>query len=294
MAPGYTERMSGRTFHILGVPLRSGSLTPGTESDAPSYRNADLLASLGTAGCTAIDEGDLAVPSYLPHHAVPPFRNWPGPRIVWDLLAERLQPLLSEPGHVPLLIGCDCSVVVGTSQALTRLLDDVHVLYIDGDFDDAPPDPSVCQSAAAMAIWLITNPSPFWSGPPLRSSQVTVVGWSKPSRSPEQGVNSVSLADVRRVGAARAIREVLAAIPSSATILVHFDVDVLADGEFPAAYFPHVEGLTMEQMTEVLSLVMKDARVRILEISEYSALRDLNSVWIHKLVAMLSHALGDS
>ena len=137
---------------------------PGTESDAPAYREAGLLERLRAAGHRAIDEGDLAIPSYLPHHTVPPVRNWPGPRIVWDLLADRIQPMLSEDGHVPLLIGCDCSVVVGTSQSLTRASDNVHVLYIDGDFDDAPPDPGSCQSAAAMAVWLITNPSPFWSG----------------------------------------------------------------------------------------------------------------------------------
>ena len=184
-------------------------------------------------------------------------RNRPGPRIVWDLLADRAQPWLSEAGHVPLLIGCDCSVVGGTTQALTRVSDDVHVLYIDGDFDDAPPDPAQCQSAAAMAVWLITNASPFCAGPRLRPSQVTVLGWSKPSRLQEGRVNSVSLADIRRDGAAQSTREALAAIPASGRILVHFDIDVLADSELPAAYFPHTEGLTVEQLSEVLGLVLR-------------------------------------
>ena len=264
---------------------------PGTESDAPAYREAGLLDRLRGAGQRIVDEGDLAIPSYLPHHTVPPVRNWPGPRIVWDLLADRIQPMLREDGHLPLLIGCDCSVIVGTCQALTRASDNVHVLYIDGDFDDAPPDPGSCQSAAAMAVWLITNPSPFWSGPPLKPSQVTVIGWSKPSRCPAAGVNSVTLADIRRVGGAQIIRNVLAAIPASASILVHFDLDVLADAEFPATYFPHVEGLTIEQMTEVLDSVLADDRVRIMEISEYSALRDLGRVWVRKLIEIFSSAL---
>lgn len=279
--------MSGRTFHVIGVPLRSGSLIPGTENDAVAYRDVGLLERLHATGHAAIDEGDLEIPSYLPHHTVPPVRNWPGPRIVWDLLADRIHPLLNQSGHVPLLIGCDCSVVVGTCQALTRVADNVHVLYIDGDFDDAPPDSSRCQSAAAMATWLITNPSPFWSGLPLQPPQVTVFGWNKPSLCPESGVNSISLADIRRIGAAQAIKDVLATIPSSANILVHFDTDVLAEAEFPATYFPHTEGLTMEQMTEVLRPVLADHRVRIVEISEYSALRDLSRVWIQKLVGLI-------
>jgi arginase len=284
--------MAVRTFHILGLPLRSGSMMPGTENDAPAYREAKLSERLRAAGHAAIDEGDLVIPSYLPHHAVPPMRNWPGPRIVWDLLADRLRPWLVELGHVPLLIGCDCSVVVGTTQALRRAADDVHVLYIDGDFDDAAPDPGTCQSAAAMAVWLITNGSPFWQGPPLRPSQVTVLGWTKPSLSLDGRVNSVSLADLRRIGGAQAARDVLAAIPKSASVLVHFDIDVVAEGELPAAYFPHSDGLRMQQVGDVLGVILKDPRVRIVEVSEYSALRDLGREQIKKLVEVLSGALA--
>jgi hypothetical protein len=54
------------TYHVLGVPLRTGSLYPGNENDAQAYRNAGLLARLKAAGCTAVDEGDVAIPSYLP------------------------------------------------------------------------------------------------------------------------------------------------------------------------------------------------------------------------------------
>jgi arginase len=109
-----------RTYHILGVPLRTGSLYPGTENDAQAYRDVHLLARLQAVGCTAFDDGDVAIPSYLPHHTIPPIRNWPGPGIAWDCVSERIAPYLQQPGHVPLLIGCDCSIVVGTAQALSR------------------------------------------------------------------------------------------------------------------------------------------------------------------------------
>ncbi len=69
-----------RTYHVLGVPLRVGSLMPGSENDARAFREAALLTRLHTVGVRAIDEGDLAIPSYLPHHTVPPIRNWPAPR----------------------------------------------------------------------------------------------------------------------------------------------------------------------------------------------------------------------
>jgi arginase len=288
----HTERI----YHILGVPLRTGSLYPGSENDAQAYRDAQLLARLQAAGCRAVDDGDVAIPSYLPHHAIPPIRSWPGPRIAWDHVSERVAPVLQQPGHVPLLIGCDCSIVVGTAQALTRVApEDVHVLYIDGDFDDAPPDPARCQSAAAMAVWLLTHGAPFWAGPPLRPSQVTVIGWNNPSRSRLAGMGSLSLADVRRAGAPdapQAARQVLQAIPASTPILVHFDIDVLRKDDMPAAYFPHEEGLSLPEVSALLGVLLRDPRVRLIEISEYAALRDLDLRHVGALVDLLAGGLS--
>jgi arginase family enzyme len=263
-----------RTYHVLGVPLRTGSLYPGNENDARAYREARLPERLQAAGCRIVDAGDVAIPSYLPHHAVPPIRSWPGPRVAWDCVGERVFPLLQQPGHVPLLVGCDCSLVVGTTDAVRRAAGgDVHVLYVDGDFDDAAPIADRCQSAAAVAVWLLTNAAPFWTGPPLRPDQVTVVGWSNPSAS-NQSIRSVSLADVRRLGAAAAARQALAGVPATAAVLVHLDIDVFAERHVPAAYFPHPDGLSFAEGAELLGPLLRDPRVRLIELAEYAWLRD--------------------
>ncbi|MGH7400697.1 MAG: arginase family protein [Candidatus Rokuibacteriota bacterium] len=286
--------MANTTYHVLGVPLRSGSLYPGSENDAQAYRDVGLLARLQAAGCSARDDGDVSIPSYLPHHAVPPIRSWPGPRIVWDCVSERIAPFLREPGHVPLLIGCDCSVVVGTAQALMRAAEDVHVLYVDGDFDDAAPDPEHCRSAAALAVWLLTHASPFWAGPPLSPSRVTVIGATAASLSEQPALRALSLADVRRAGPREAARQALEAIPASAAVLLHFDIDVLRQGDMPAAYFPHPDGLSRSEAAELLGVLLGDPRVRIIEVAEYASLRDLDQRAVATLVDLLVEGLGNS
>jgi arginase len=281
-----------RTFHILGVPLRTGSLYPGSENDAQAYRDARLLARLKAAGRAAVDDGDVAIPSYLPHHTVPPIRNWPGPRIAWDCVSERIAPYLQQSGHVPLLIGCDCSIVVGTSQALMRVSpEDLHVLYVDGDFDDAAPDPEHCRSAAAVAVWLLTHDSPFWAGPRLRPAQITVIGSSGVSSSGQSEVRSLSLADVRSSGPREAGRQALRAIPPSASVLLHFDIDVVREQDLPSAYFPHAEGLSWPEGQELLGGLLSDPRIRIIEISEYASLRDQDKRSVGKLVDLLAEGL---
>jgi arginase len=289
---GAVSTVQPRTYMILGVPLRSGSLYPGTEDDARAYREAGLVANLERAGCRVIDAGDLAVPSYLPHHAIPPIRSWPGPRIVWDTLSERLQPLLKSPGQVPLLVGCDCSVVIGTAQALMQASSEsLHVLYVDGDFDDAPPTADRSQSAASLAVWLLTHPSPFWTGPVLRPSQVTVIGCSIPSRSNDVQLGRLELADVRRLGPQEAAQQALSSIPRSAQVLLHLDVDVFQKAAFPVAYFPHEKGLTLSEGAQLIGVLARDPRLRVIEISEYSSLRDNDLRSMRQLVDILTQAL---
>jgi arginase len=286
------EHNHERTYHVLGVPLRTGSLYPGSENDAQAYRDARLLQCLEAAGCQVFDEGDVAIPSYLPHHHIPPIKNWPGPRIAWDCISECIAPYLQQPGHIPLLIGADCSIVVGTAQALMRVYgEEVHILYVDGDIDGVAPQPERCLSAAAMALWLTTQASAFRAGPTLRPSRVTVVGWSDDLHSPPMGLQSLPLAEVRRLGPGEAARQALHAIPASVPILLHFDIDVLNKQEMPAAYFPHTDGLSMAEGRELLGTILADSRLRIIEVTEYASLRDLDQSYISRIVELLAAGL---
>jgi arginase family enzyme len=228
------ERGHERTYHLLGVPLRTGSLYPGSENDAQAYRDADLLRRLEAAGCR-----------------------------------------------------------VGTARALVRARgEDVHVLYVDGDIDAMAPEPGRCLSAAAMALWLLTQPSPFRDGPGVGPSRVTVIGWTNDQHAPPLGLGSLALAEVRRLGPGEAARQALGPMPASATILLHLDIDVLSEREVPAAYFPHDEGLTLAEARELLGAIVADPRLGIIEVAEYATLRDHDRRHVAALVDLLASGLG--
>ena len=56
----------------------------------------------------------------------------------------------------------------------------------------------------------------------------------------------------------------------------------------PAAYFPHTEGLKLSEAAALLGVLLKDPRIRIIEISEYASLRDLDRNYVTKLVDLLA------
>jgi arginase family enzyme len=93
------------------------------------------------------------------------------------------------------------------------------------------------------------------------------------------------------MGPGEAARQVLQAIPASASILLHFDIDVLNKQDMPAAYFPHTDGLSITEAQELLGVLLADSRVRIIEVAEYASLRDLDQSYASQIAEMLATAL---
>jgi arginase family enzyme len=104
-------------------------------------------------------------------------------------------------------------------------------------------------------------------------------------------MRALSLADVRHAGPREAARQPLEAIPSSARVLLHFDIDVLQRQDMPAAYFPHTDGLSLSEGAELLGALVRDPRIQPIEVTEYAALRDLDQRCVGKLVDVLAEGL---
>jgi arginase family enzyme len=104
-------------------------------------------------------------------------------------------------------------------------------------------------------------------------------------------MNSISLTEVRRSGPRESARRVLEAIPASSALLLHIDIDVLRKKDLPAAYFPQPEGLSLSEAAELLGVLLKDPRIRIIEISEYASLRDTDREYVKTLVNLLAEGM---
>ena len=81
-------------------------------------------------------------------------------------------------------------------------------------------------------------------------------------------------------------------LPSSASVVLHLDVDAFADHELPVAYFPHDDGLTLAEGRELLGPLLGDQRIRIIEVTEYASLRDFARRHIKQITDLLAGALG--
>jgi arginase family enzyme len=87
------------------------------------------------------------------------------------------------------------------------------------------------------------------------------------------------------------VQGVLDALPPDAALLLHLDIDVFADAALPAAYFPHAEGLTLSEGAALLTTIVTDRRIGLVEVSEYATLQDLDRRRVGELTDALVGAL---
>ena len=142
-----------------------------------------------------------------------------------------------------------------------------------------------------MGLRIATESSPFWPGPILPASSITAIGCS---RQFHQQIPHFSLADVRRLGVEQVTHLALQRCHDADALLIHFDVDVMADAELPGAYDASDDGLTPAEAHRLLQLLLADPRVRAVEVTEYCPDNDPSQHGAKTLVELLTGALVSS
>ncbi|MGG4493481.1 arginase family protein [Brevibacillus reuszeri] len=277
---------------VVGIPHYTGALVSGTELAPEALRKAGLILQLQQSGREVKDAGNLQLPDYLPRHNIPPVRNWPAPRMLWDLLQKEAYDWFDSDDFV-LMLGGDCGLIVGTAQAhKARHGEQAYLVIIDGHFDAVMPVASRSIGAAGMGLWFLLKGEGTWIMPSgWTPDRMRVIGCQ---RMPEEtyGVDVLTLDELAGGHLVERVTAVMKSIPADAKILVHFDVDVMHKGAMAAAYSPSETGLSLHQAQSVLDTVLCDPRVVGMEVTEFSALRDTDGKQAERLVQLLTEALA--
>ncbi|OEH94460.1 arginase family protein [Bacillus solimangrovi] len=260
--------------YIAGIPSFAGALYSGTEAAPQSFRKADIVSYFEDA----VDLGDIPLSNHLPRHNVEPIRNWPAPKLVWDQIEEHSEKWFKEDSFT-LILGGDCSVITGVTSRFYRQYEKhTYVLSIDGHIDSTPPTSSVCIGAAAMGLWFLTNENPFYKKPKqFDNGHIAVLGYAEDNLHKDiqtKRMTLYSLEDIKKLSIERVAKLYLASIPKDARVLIHFDLDVISSDFLHAVYMPSEEGLSVEEIELLLSIIIEDSRVIGMVVTEFSSLKD--------------------
>ncbi|MFG2874616.1 arginase family protein [Streptomyces sp. NPDC048337] len=211
-----------------------------------------------------------------------------------------------DAGRFPLVLGGDCSILLGNLLALRRR--GPHgLLFLDGHTDFYQPSAEPTGEAASMELALATGRGPRLladvegRGPLLRDEDVVAFGFRDTAESEAAGMqplpprlHAVDLDGVRAAGAAAAARDAIRRLTDGACAgyWVHLDVDVLDDAVMPAVDYRIPGGLTWSELETVLSAALSDERAVGLDVTIFNPRLDPDGTIAARLTACLRRGLS--
>lgn len=212
-----------------------------------------------------------------------------------------------DAGEVPVVLGGDCSVLLGGALALRRR-GAAGLLFLDGHADFYQPSAEPSGEAASMDLALVTGHGPSavadleGRSPLIRPEHAVIVGFRDAEEQARDGSQplpdtllALSLAAVRDVGALTAAERALAHLTRLGApdrFWVHVDADVLDDSIMPAVDYRQPGGLSAEELATILAAAMATRRVAGVEVTIYNPTLDPAGAAGAALAGALAHGLG--
>lgn len=295
-----------RRIALIAAPSNLGLMPQPGEREPGARKAPDVLQSLGISErLQAESSRTVPAPPYSPEvDATTGVRNATALRRYSETLADAVGEELIA-GRFPLVIGGDCSVLLGSALALRRR-GRYGLIFFDGHTDFKLPATSPSKGAAGMDLALVTGHGPtslvnFGRYTPLfREADAIAFGYrdlqdraSYTSKAIfETQVRRMDLDEVRRRGIADAAQVALDSVGGDDVegVFVHFDVDVLDSEIMSAVDTPEPGGFSPSEAVDALRTWCTDARVIGMEVTIYDPDRDRDRRCGALLIDMLSAA----
>jgi arginase len=269
---------------IVEAPSHLGLRAAGVEGLPEALLAAGFAERVGARRGTR-----LAPPAFDPAiDAGTGLLNPHGLRDYAPKLADAGGAVLDE-GAFPLVLGGDCTILLGTTLALRRR-GRYGLLFLDGHADFYQPEAEPTGEAASMELALVTGRGPDLvtdlegRRPLLRDEDVVVFGFRDAEHAAAEGsrplastIHAIDLPSVRERGAGQAAHAALARLERTggpAGFWVHLDVDVLDDAIMPAVDYHLPDGLTWEELTAVLRTAVASDHATGLDITIFNPTLD--------------------
>ncbi len=288
---------------LIGAPSSAGAFSPGTEKAPAALRAAGLVERLQGAGFEVTDHGDCAPRLFADDEEHRRARNLT--EIVAGLndLKTRAE-IAMKSGALVLVLGGECVQAIGLLTGARRYYKHINLLWFDRDADLNTPATTPSGRIDGMVVaHIIGKGAPelvrFWGEPPLvREPDVTLFGIARLDP-PEQELLSrsplrhVKATDIQARGAAASVADALNHLHAdSREFVLHLDLDVIAQEEFPAVVVPGSGGLSYEDVRAALKEILRHKNLVGLDIAQYNPDKDTNGDGAKKLVDLLVESLS--
>jgi arginase len=292
-----------REVALIGASLDLGAGRRGVDMGPSAIRYADLASRVQGLGITVHDRGNV-------EGAVPEATSVGSERVRFlgpiKAACEQVADLVAsscEEGLVPLVLGGDHSVAIGTLGGLARVYGPGGVLWIDahGDLNRPETSPTGNVHGMPLAVALgIAGPdfeSPAWPLPAVEPHRVALVGTRSLDPAEVELLRSLdthvyTMSDIDKLGVERVIRQSLTHLAGTGFVHVSLDMDALDPEVAPGVGTPVRGGLSYREAHLALELVAESGLAGSFEVVEVNPILDRENETAKLAVDLVASALG--
>lgn len=288
---------------IIGVPADLGASRRGTDMGPSAIRYAKLREQLADLGHDVVDLGNLHAPVAETRQAGDRLKYLPEIEAICNELADTVASTL-RAGSLPLVLGGDHSISMGTVAGVARVRPAVGLIWMDAHGDFNTPETSPTGNIHGMPLAAITGRGESslvdlgGAGPTVAAADVALVGLRdldeiERGALRESGVHVFTMKEVDRLGIARVMEQAIACSARDGRhVHVSFDVDVLDPRYAPGVGTPVPGGLTYREAHLALELLADAGVLGSLEFVEVNPILDQENETARLAVGLAASALG--
>ncbi|HEU0303390.1 MAG TPA: arginase [Gaiellaceae bacterium] len=287
---------------VVGAPLDLGQDRRGVDMGPSAIRYAGLDRRIAELGRECVDLGNVPTPvAEATEEGDEELRFLEQIKATCAEVALRVRRAVDE-GHLPLVLGGDHSVALGTLAGLRRD-GPGGVLWLDAHGDLNTPDSSLTGNvhgmvlAAALGLGGGAFEHEAWTLPAVDPSRVALVG----VRSLDDAERTVlrqlgaavhTMSDLDRLGVEHVVREALSHVEGPGFVHVSLDMDVVDPSDAPGVGTPVRGGLTYREAHLAMELVAESGLASALEVVEVNPILDRENETAKLAVELVASALG--
>ena len=293
-----------REYSVIDAPSILGLRPTGVELLPKTLRAAGLLERLNA------EYGGIVAPSSSYNHSRDEETKLLNAEEIKEYslkLAEAVKRQLHK-NKFPIVIGGDCSILIGNLLALRRL-GRYGLFFIDGHSDFYLPEESPTGEVADMDLAIVSGYGPEILSnldhlkPLVKEQDIVVFGYRDSSQSTQYGcqdikkttmINALELVDVKKLGlkntASLGIQTLLKNELSG--FWIHLDADVLDDSIMPAVDYRLPDGITFSELSNLLKLLLLSKKAVGISITIFNPTLDKDGSITRNFVSSIVEGLS--
>ena len=288
-------------YTVIDAPSNLGLRPTGIETLPVALKSAGLVTKLSATYAGYV----TPLPYHVDRDPLTQMRNADAIRIYAQQLADLVSSQV-QAGHFPIVLGGDCSILLGAMLALQRI-GRYGLFFLDGHSDFYQPEAELHGEVASMDLALVSGRGPDLLTniegfrPLVHDQEIVAFGFRDADQAAQEGSQDIRTTAIHTYDLHQARTPDVVTVATQALeplqraelsgFWIHLDADVLHDEVMPAVDYRIPDGLQFDELSAVLGILLGSGRAVGMTITIFNPVLDTDGTLAQRFVECIVEGL---